>query len=71
MRNRSTIKLMVIFLIGLYLSCALLHKAQKKEDKLKKEIIKGVTTETVALNLLGSALEKNSSVVEPLSQDFK
>ena len=60
MRNRATIKIMIIFLIGLYLSCAFLHKAQKKEDRLKKEIIKGVTTETVALNLLGMP-----SYVEP------
>lgn len=53
MCNRSTIKIITFILIGLKLSCAFIHSTQKKEERLRKEIIKGVTTETMALNLLG------------------
>ncbi len=44
---------MVTFLIGFNLCCAFFHHTQRKDGKIKKEIIKGVTTETVVLNLFG------------------
>lgn len=53
MRHKMRTEIIIMFLIGFNLSCSIFHKTQKNENRLKIEIIKGVTTETMALNLLG------------------
>jgi len=53
MRVITITKVIIIILIIANSYCSFFHQTQKKELKLKKEIIKGVTTETMVLNSLG------------------
>jgi len=53
MRISIGYKIVSVALVFLIHSCALVQQTKKTEKEIKKEIIKGVTTETMALNLLG------------------
>lgn len=53
MRIHRVIKIFVLLIAVLNMSCALSQHPKKSQDKLKIEIIKGKTTETAILNSLG------------------
>jgi len=53
MRIITNARILIILLLIINSYCAFFHSTQKKDDNLKKEIIKGVTTETMVVNLLG------------------
>lgn len=53
MKVITTSKAIIIFLIIIAISCAIFHNTQKKEMNIKKEIVKGFTTEATVLSLLG------------------
>ena len=56
-------KAFIIFLIISFNSCAFLHSTQKKEVRHKKQIIKGVTTETAVVTLLGMPASVNPNSI--------
>ncbi|UCE06408.1 MAG: hypothetical protein JSW07_23050 [bacterium] len=53
MRVITITKILIIIFMTANSCCSFFHQTPKKELKLKKEIIKGLTTETMALNSLG------------------
>jgi outer membrane protein assembly factor BamE (lipoprotein component of BamABCDE complex) len=56
-------KALIIFLIIVASSCAFFHSTQKKEVTHKKQIIKGVTTETTVVTLLGMPVSVNPNSI--------
>ena len=56
-------KAFIIFLIVSFNSCAFLHSTRQKEVTHKKQIIKGVTTETVVVTLLGMPASVNPNSI--------
>lgn len=53
MKIITNTRILIILLLISNSCCAFFHSNQQKDDKLKKEIVKGVTTETAVVNLLG------------------
>ena len=62
MRVIPIAKVLIILLIMANSYCAFFKNTQTKDDNLKKEIIKNITTETTVINLLGmpTAVTPNS-----------
>jgi len=59
MRIITITRILVIFLFLTNSRCAFFHASQNKQGTLKKSIVKGVTTETTVVNLLGMPTSVN------------